>query len=240
VRIAIFDCPLGIAGDMTVGALLDAGMPFKLLKQELKKLDLTGYSLALKNVRSGAFRAAKFQVKIEKHHGHHHVALREIENKIQKSTLHSEIKKKAAAIFRKLGQAEARVHGIPIQEVHFHEVGAIDSFIDIVGTAICFHHLKIKRAYVRSIVIGRGLQQGSHGKMPIPVPGAYELLKGFWITQSDYKQEMVTPTGAAILETLCEKTLKIPKMKLETIGYGAGDRTFDGERGLLRVSLGTV
>ncbi len=247
-RIAIFDCPLGIAGDMTVGALLDAGMPFELLKQELKNLHLTGYALALKKVRSGAFRAAKFEVKIKTHRHHHHISLREIEKQIQKSKLQPAIKQKAIAIFRNLGRAEARVHGIPIQKVRFHEVGAVDSFIDIVGTAICFHYLKIEKAYVRSIVVGRGLQQGDHGEMPVPVPGAYELLKGFWIIQSDYEQEMVTPTGAAILKTLCGQA-KIPKMKLETIGYGAGDRTFDGEhgehserseRGLLRVSLGIV
>lgn len=240
MRIAIFDCPLGIAGDMTVGALLDAGMSFGLLKEEIGKLKLDGYSLGLKNIRSGVFRAKKFEVKLRPHSAHHHVSLREIENKIRVSKLHSEIKQTAIAIFRTLGRAEACVHGIPVQKVHFHEVGAVDSFIDIVGTAICFHHLKIKRAYVRSIVVGRGLQSGAHGRMPIPVPGAYELLKDFWITQADYEDEMVTPTGAAILSTLCERTEKIPKIKLEVIGCGAGDRTFDGGPGLLRVSLGIV
>ena len=240
MRIAIFDCLLGIAGDMTVGALLDAGMSFELFKKEIGKLELKGYSLSLRNIRSGAFLARKFEVKLNYHSHHHHVSLNEIVGKIRSSKLHSEIKQKAIAIFRNLGRAEARVHGIPVQKVHFHEVGAVDSFIDIVGTAICFHHLKIKKAYVRSIVVGRGLQQGDHGKMPIPVPGAYELLKGFWITQADYEDEMVTPTGAAILKTLCEKARQIPKIKLESIGYGAGDRTFDGQPGLLRVSLGIV
>ncbi len=240
MKIAIFDCPKGIAGDMTVGALLDAGMPFKVLEKEIAKLKLKGYHLALKTVRSGAFRAKKFSVQIHHHPHHHHTPLKEIEKTIHTSSLNPAIKKTAISIFKNLGRAESRVHGVGLQKIHFHEAGAIDSFVDIVGTAICFHYLKIEQAYVRSLAVGRGIQQGSHGRMPIPVPGAYELLKGFYLTQADYEQEMVTPTGAAILNTFCQKTEKIPKMKLEAIGYGAGDREFDGEKGMLRISLGKI
>jgi pyridinium-3,5-bisthiocarboxylic acid mononucleotide nickel chelatase len=252
MRIAIFDCPLGIAGDMTVGAFIDAGMPFELLERELGKLHLHGYDVFVKEAASGAFRGKKFSVHLDHHHEHgvshhhhgddkvhhHHTALKDIEKMIQSSKLHAKIKTLAIAIFRNLGKAESKVHGIPIQKIHFHEVGAMDSIIDIVSIAICFYHLKIEKAYVRNIVVGRGIQKGAHGKMPIPVPGAYELLKGFYLTQSEHGQEMVTPTGAAILQTLCEKSVKIPKAKIESIGYGLGDRKFDGEPGMVRIAIG--
>ncbi len=236
-KIAILDCSLGIAGDMTVGALLDLGVPFDFLKKEIKKLKIAGYQLSLKTVRSGAFRAKKFSVHIH-YPAHHHTSLKDIEKRIRNSRLHLSVKKTAIAIFRNLGKAEARVHGIALQKVHFHEVGAVDSIVDIVGTAICFHYLGIKKAYVRSIRVGRGVQKGDHGEMPIPVPGAYELLKGFWIEQADFAHEMVTPTGAAILATLCRKTHEIPRLKIEKIGSGAGDQILGGARGYLRVALG--
>src|SRR5205085_2738556 len=127
---------------------------------------------------------------------------------IRKSRLDAAVKKTAIQIFRNLGRAEARVHGISLQQVHFHEVGAIDSIVDIVGAAICAHALKIDKFFVRNIIVGKGVQTGDHGRMPIPVPGAYELLKGFSLQQSEHFQEMVTPTGAAILATLCEKGKK--------------------------------
>ena len=251
VKIAVFDCAMGIAGDMTIGAFIDAGMSFDILKKEIAKLKLKDYSLGVKQVRCGAFRATKFVVDIHDHghdhhheHGHgehhHHVSLKEIEKKIGTSKLHAAIKKRAITIFRNLGRAEARVHGTGIQNIHFHEVGAMDSFIDIVGVAICMHHLGIEKAYVRSLADGRGTQHGDHGEMPVPVPGAYELLKGFWLTQTDHDKEMITPTGAAILATTCERTLRIPRMKLESIGYGAGDREYAGKRGFLRISLGSA
>ena len=240
MRVAIFDCPMGIAGDMTLGAFLDAGMPFEVLKKEIAKLGLHGYKLNLREVRSGAFRAKKFSVEVFHHASHHHTPLSEIEKKIRDSKLAVPVKKRAVAIFRNLGKAEARVHGVGIQKVHFHEIGAVDSLIDIVGAAVCFDYLKIRKAYVRHIAVGRGIQKGSHGAMPIPVPGAYELLKGFFLTQALHEHEMVTPTGAAILTTCCEKTQKIPRVKIEAIGYGAGDKKFKGKPGLLRVSLASA
>lgn len=229
---------MGIAGDMTIGALLDAGMPFSILKQELKKLRLGGCDVSVKKVKSGAFRASKFCVHLKPEAKHEHTSLKEIEQRIKKSRLDSKVKKLATSMFQNLGKAEARVHGVPIGQIHFHEAGAIDSFVDVVGTAICFHHLSINKAYVRHLRVGRGVQQGDHGEMPIPVPGAYELLKGFQLEQADYEQEMVTPTGAVILATLCEKNSKIPRARIQSVGYGAGDREMDGHRGLLRVSIG--
>ncbi len=228
---------------MAVGAFLDAGMDFKVLKHELAKLNAKGWSVSLRETRSGAFRAQKFSVHIHGHsgsHGHEHVSLADIGRMILTSRLHAKVKALAIRIFRMLGRAEARVHGIPIQKVHFHEVGAIDSIVDIVSAAICVHHLGIRRAFVRSLAVGRGLQRGSHGAMPIPVPGAYELLKGFWISQADYEQEMVTPTGAAILAAVCQKGSRIPAMKTKAVGYGAGDRKFGAHAGFMRVSLGDI
>ena len=240
MRVAIFDCPTGIAGDMTLGALLDAGMRFELLEEELAKLKLAHYRLTRRTVRCGAFRATKFSVVVPPQTHHRHTSLREIEKRIASSRLHSRIKELSVKIFRNLGRAEAKVHGVSLQKIHFHEVGAVDSILDIVGTAVCFHHLGIRQAFVRNLTVGRGVYQGSHGRMPVPVPGAYELLKGFFVTQSDHCQEMVTPTGAAILASVCRKAARIPRVKLEAIGYGAGDRKFDGERGMLRISLATV
>jgi len=238
MKIAVFDCPMGIAGDMTVAACLDAGMSFELLKKELKKLNLSGYRLSSGNTKCGAFRAKKFSVQLNRHSKHPHTSLKGIEQRIRRSTLHPKIKNRSVQIFRKLGRAEARVHGIPVQKVHFHEVGAVDSIIDIVGAAICFHHLKIKKAYVRNITVGWGIQKGSHGEMPVPVPGTYELLKGYSLTQSDHGKEMITPTGAAILSTLCKPTDKIPRVKFRSIGYGAGNRKFNGLNGFVRVGIG--
>ncbi|MDP3921523.1 MAG: LarC family nickel insertion protein [Candidatus Omnitrophota bacterium] len=240
MKIAVFDCAMGIAGDMAIGALVDAGMPFRLLGSELRKLRLRGYRLGVRTVHAGAFRAKKFSVNLQHQKSHAHVCLRDIVTLIQTSALHPRIKRSAVAIFRSLARAEARVHGVSLQKIHFHEVGAVDSILDIVGVAVCFHHLEIQRAYVRRIVVGQGVHAGcAHGEMPIPVPGTYELLKGFWIDQGPYEQEMVTPTGAAILATLCCKdTEKIPRIKFDAIGYGAGDRKFKGKRGFLRVGIG--
>jgi len=184
MKSVIFDCSLGIAGDMTVGAFLDAGMPFEVLKRELAKLKLKGYSIERKKIKAGAFRSHKFSVKLSKHVKHFHTGLREIKKIIDDSKLDSKVKILAKKIFTCLGRAEARVHGIPLTRVHFHEVGAVDSIVDIVGTAICFHYFGIKKAYVRKISVGQGISGGSHGSMLVPVPGAYELLKGFKLTQS--------------------------------------------------------
>ncbi len=240
MKIAVFDCPYGIAGDMTVGAFLDAGMPFPVLKKELAKLRLKHYRLSLREEKCGAFRAKKFSVHIRNSRLKHHTLLQEIERRIRASRLHPRIKKSAIAVFRKLGRAEAAVHGIPLGRVHFHEAGAIDSFIDIVGAAICMHHLKISRAFIRNLSVGRGLHQSHHGIMPVPVPGAYQLLKGFVLSQTAHAQEMVTPTGAALLATFTRPNGRIPKMKLESVGYGAGDRSFGGTRGYVRLSIGAT
>ena len=225
---------------MTVGAFLDAGMSFPLLQKELQKLRVKNVRLSIREEKCGAFRGKKFSVHVKHHHKAHHTSLGEIESRIRKSKLHSRIKQCAIAMFRNLGQAEAKVHGTTIQKIHFHEVGAVDSLMDIVGAAICFYHLKIDKAFVRNITIGRGIHRGHHGRMPIPVPGTYELLKGFSLTQSSQDQEMITPTGATILKTLCSQNGKMPSLKLETIGYGAGDRWLGPTRGFVRVGLGTL
>lgn len=240
MNVIVFDCPMGIAGDMTVGALLHVGIPVDYLEKEIKKLKLKGYELKLRRVKCGAFAARKFDVKVLNHPTHHHTSLKKIEEIIKDSKLTSGAKNIATRIFKNLGRAEAKVHGIGLQKVHFHEVGAVDSIIDIVGTAVCFDYLQIKKAYVRTLKIGRGMQKGAHGEMPVPVPATYELLKGFSLTQTEDFGEKITPTGAAILATLCQKESKIPSIRFSAIGYGAGDRKFKGKRGFLRLAVGST
>ncbi len=236
MKALIFDCPFGIAGDMVVGSLLDAGAPFGLLRQELKKLDLKGYRLSVRHVRCGAFRARKFSVHVSKQK-RQAVGFEAIRRLIEKSSLDQPVKRRAIRTFRLLGCAEAKVHGVPLSRIHFHEVGAVDSILDIVGAAVAMHSLGIDRVYVRRLAVGYGTVQGSHGIMPVPVPGTLALLKGFRVSQSNYPLELVTPTGAAILAASCRPQDKIPSLRILSTGYGAGDRRVGAHRGFLRVSV---
>ena len=241
MKAAIFDAFSGMAGDMALGAFLDAGFDFNLLKSELKKLNVSGYSLNCVKTSRGHFNGTKFNVCIRPGHFHDHTPLSKIRELIRQSRLHPGIKKNALKIFEKLGRAEARVHGVPLEKVFFHEVGAVDSIVDIVGTAVCLHHLRIEKIFVRNLHVGRGtLKTHHHGRMALPSPAALELLKGFELHHAPIDYEMVTPTGAAILAALAEKTSDLPSMETQAVGYGAGTRDFKDRPNLLRVSWGDV
>ncbi len=241
MKTAIFDAFSGMAGDMTIGAFLDAGFDFSLLQSELKKLRLSGYSVSCEKTRRGVFSGTKFvvHIKTHAHHGHRHLS--EIRRLILKSRLHPGIKKISRRIFETLGRAEAKVHGIKPEEVSFHEVGAIDSIVDIVGAAVCVHHLGIGKIFVRNLHVGQGnVRTHHHGRMMLPSPGTLELLKGFKVQHAPIDFEMVTPTGAAILSALAEKTEDLPSVGVQAIGYGAGTMEFKDRPNLLRVTLGEI
>ncbi len=241
MKAAIFDAFSGIAGDMTIGAFLDAGFDFSLLKSELKKLHLSGFSVSHEKTRRGVFSGTKFTVHIKTHAHHGHTHLFEIRRLILKSRLHPDIKKISRWIFEVIGRAEAKVHGIKPEEVSFHEVGAIDSIVDIVGAAVCAHHLGIGKIFVRNLHVGQGnIKTHHHGRMMLPSPGTLELLKGFKLRHAPVDFEMVTPTGAAILAALAEKTEDLPSVDVQAIGYGAGTMEFKDRPNLLRVTLGEI
>lgn len=243
MKIAVFDCFSGISGDMTVGAFLNAGLPFDYLKRKLGALKVKGYSLNTRKVQRGFLTATKFDVRIQSpKHGHRHVAYRQIDQLIRSSRLEPKIKKIARDIFSNLAKAEARIHGIHPARVHFHEVGAVDSIIDIVGTAIAVQHFDISKGYVSQLVDGQTTGSSSgHHRFPVPAPASFELLKGFELTRSKQAREMITPTGAAIIATLCEPQNENPvSYELETLGYGAGDYDDPDLPNCTRISIGIL
>jgi len=221
MRIAYFDCPSGAAGDMIMGALVDAGAPFDTLRAELAKLPLGGWQLVQREVLKGAFRAVKVDVEIDAHE-HHHRSLGDILAILGRSTLDPAIKDKASRIFRRLAEAEARVHATTPEAVRFHDVGAVDAIIDVTGSVTALALLGIGEIYISALPLGGGIATGAHGKMPVPAPGTAELLRGFPVVDTGVKAELVTPTGAAILTTLARTSGRMPAMTVTSVGYGAG------------------
>ena len=225
-RLAYFDCPSGAAGDMILGALVDAGLPFETLRDELAKLELPGYSLERREVMKGAFRATKIAVDVHEPGDRgprpprrNLAAIREV---IGASALPARVKGDALRIFTRLAEAEARVHGTTVEEVHFHEVGAVDAIVDVTGACIGLHLLGIEAVHCSALPVGGGMVGGPHGRIPIPAPGTAELLRGFAVVDTGVKRELVTPTGAAILTTLAATAGAMPAMTIRSIGYGAG------------------
>lgn len=243
MKVAYLDCFAGIAGDMIVGALLDAGLSFELLQRELKKLNLDGWHIEAKQVKKHGITGTKFFVQTADNHHHdhehHHRNLNDIERIIDQSELETNIKATALNTFKRLAEAEAKVHGTSIKEIHFHEVGAVDAIIDIVGATIGFHWLGIEEVMASSLTTGRGFVNCAHGTIPIPAPATTELLKGVPYQHGEINQEMVTPTGAAVLTTICNQFGPMPEMISETIGYGCGDRELPIPN-MLRIHIGEV
>jgi len=237
---AYFDCFGGAAGDMILGALLDAGLPLASLRASLEPLGLTGYALSAEKARRGSVAGTNFQVKLEAHpaghgHGRH---LGDIFALLDQADLPERADSRARKIFRRLAEAEAHVHGIDVEAVHFHEVGAVDSIVDIAGTVIGLEHLGVDRVLCSPVPLGSGSVTCAHGVMPVPAPATAELMKDGAIAPSDFPAELCTPTAAAILTTLAEAFTTLPAMTVRAIGYGAGDRDDPGRLNLLRVFLG--
>jgi uncharacterized protein (TIGR00299 family) protein len=256
-RTLYLDCFAGASGDMLVGATLDCGLDFELLRSELLKLGVEGYELSLKRVDRSGISAVKFDVRLtgephlrelrhdhEHSHGHdpqsHHRSLSEIKRIISSSNLSEQVKGRAQTIFQRIGEAEAKIHDVPVEAVHFHEVGAIDSIVDIVGACVAFDALKIERIISSPLHVGSGMFQCAHGTYPVPGPATAELLKGVPAYSKDVEGELVTPTGAAIISTLAESYGPMPAMKIEKIGYGAGTRDYPKFPNALRAIIGEL
>ncbi len=235
MTIAYFDCFSGIAGDMILGALLDVGVDEKALKKELHKLPLTGYELKAKKIQSNHISA--IDVTIQATEDQHHRSLTDITTLINCSTLPTEVKKLSQTIFHNLGKAEAKIHNIDIEEVHFHEVGAVDSIIDIVGSVIGITLLGVDTVICSPLPLGHGFISCDHGLLPLPAPATVELLRGIPVYSVDRNQETVTPTGAAVITTLASRFGEMPPMKITNIGYGSG-KIPSHYPNLLRVYLG--
>jgi uncharacterized protein (TIGR00299 family) protein len=244
--VAYFDCFSGISGDMTLGALVDLELEPDFLKNELAKLKLDGYKISYDRTEKHGIAGTKAHVELthhtdHNHHGHHHSRnLSDIRRLIEDSDLRGDVKAKSIAVFVKLGEAEARVHGTTIDEVHFHEVGAVDSIVDIVGSVIGISALGIEKIYSSAPSLGKGFTRSAHGIIPVPAPATLELLKGIPVRQTEIESELVTPTGAAIVSTLADGFGPAPEMVVEKIGYGAGDRDLAEQPNLLRIYLGTA
>jgi uncharacterized protein (TIGR00299 family) protein len=270
-RTLYLDCFAGASGDMLLGAMLDCGLDFELLRSELQKLGVEGYELSLTRVDRSGISAAKFDVHLsgephshEHHHEHHHEhghshehhhhhehphshehhhehrGLSEIKRIISSSSLSERVKQRAQAIFQRIGDAESKIHNIPIETVHFHEVGAIDSIVDIVGCCVAFDALKIERIISSPLHVGSGAFKCAHGTYPVPGPATAELLKGIPIYSKEIEGELVTPTGAAIISTLAESYGPMPMMKIEKSGYGAGTRDYPKFPNVLRAIIGEL
>lgn len=235
MKVAYFHCFAGISGDMTLGALVDLGLPLEILQSELRKLGLGNWQLAQAKIKKKGLEGTKVKVLIEEEKKHRH--LLDIVRIIDNSALDKQVKDLSKKIFYRLAEAEAKVHGVTLEKVHFHEVGALDSIIDIIGTAIGINYLGIEKVYSSELHVGKGTITCAHGVLPVPAPATMELLAGVPIYSTEVEGELVTPTGAAILTTICKEFGPLPKFKLEKTGYGAGEKDFPVAN-LLRISIG--
>jgi uncharacterized protein (TIGR00299 family) protein len=259
MRVLYFDAFAGVGGDMTVGALLALGLDLERLRAELAALPLDGYALRAAPRMVNGIAATKFDVDIghadgDHHHGHVHQhdhghdhrhahahrSFADIRAMIDGSGLAPRVKQTALTIFTRLAEAEGHVHGMPIETVAFHEVGAVDSIVDIVGTAIGLAALDVDRVYVSPLPLGSGLVRSQHGIIPVPGPATAELLRGFPTRVGDGDSELITPTGAAIVAALARPGEAPPLLRIEAVGYGAGSRTLADRPNLLRLLLGEV
>jgi len=235
MKIAYFDCFSGISGDMISGALLDAGLKKEDLEKELSKLNLSGYRLEVKKTTKRGLTATQVKVEIEERGVER--KLRDIINGIENSKLEEEDKKQIKKIFYKIGEAEAQIHQKDIKDIHFHEVGGMDSIIDITSAVLGLRILGIKEVYSSALPLGNGFVKCAHGNIPVPAPATLEILKGIPVYSSGIKSEMVTPTGAGIISSFAKKFGEMPLMKVERIGYGSGEKDFTIPN-ILRVNIG--
>ena len=261
MKVLYFDCFAGAAGDMILGALLDAGLPFEELKRALGSLAVEGWEVSVDRVIKTGITAAKFKVHERQHvhpptlahshasfgeagsshphnHGGGHHTLEEIFAAIQRSALSESGKARAIAMFKRLGEAESAIHGIPLDKIHLHEVGALDSIIDIVGAVFAIEWFKADRIVASPINVGSGMVRTEHGVFPVPAPATVSLLKNAPVYSSGIQSELLTPTGALILTEFASAFGPIPPMTIERVGYGAGDRDLKETPNVVRVLIG--
>jgi len=240
MKIAYFDTVSGIAGDMTMAAFVSAGVPVEALSAELGKLGISGFELIARHVQRSSIAAVHVDVVVS-HDEHRHRHLKHIESIIRESSLSDGVKDQALAIYRLIAEAEASVHRTTLDRVHLHEVGALDSIVDVVGTAICLENLGIERVYSSPVRLGSGgTVKTEHGIIPTPAPATLEILKGYPTVLTRHPYELTTPTGAAIVKALSSGLLDQEVLRTEAVGYGAGTREFDDLPNFLRVVIGTL
>ena len=249
MKVLYFDCFAGAAGDMIVGALLDAGVPFEELKRALGSLAVEGWDVSVVRVVKTGITATKFRVHEHAHvhdgghghdhqHDHGHHSLDQIYAAINRSSLSDAGKARAIAMFGRLGEAESAIHGIPIDKIHLHEVGAIDSIIDIVGAVFAIEWFKADRIVVSPINVGSGMVRTEHGVFPVPAPATVTLVKNAPVYSTGIQSELLTPTGALILTEFASAYGPVPPMTIEKVGYGAGDRDLKETPNVVRVLVG--
>ncbi|HLY38353.1 MAG TPA: nickel pincer cofactor biosynthesis protein LarC [Candidatus Binatia bacterium] len=245
MKVAYLDAFSGISGDMTVGALLDLGLPLAAVRDAITQLGLEGVHVDATRIERSGIGATKFHVRIHGEHpdhGHHahdhgHRAYADIRALLERSALDARVRADALAIFARLAEAEGRVHGMPAERVEFHEVGALDAIVDVVGAALGFAHLGVDAIHASTLPLGQGRVRSAHGPLPVPAPAVVELLAGRPVRVDDGAAELVTPTGAAIVAALA-RTEPVPEMRIAAIGYGAGERTLADRPNLLRILVG--
>ncbi|MFQ5867860.1 MAG: nickel pincer cofactor biosynthesis protein LarC [bacterium] len=220
-RVAYFDCSSGISGDMFLGALIDCGADFDYIKKELKKLNLD-FKISHQRVKKGAISA--IEVIIGESGSHPLRNLKTIKKLIEKTSLPEEVKEKSLSIFTRMAEAEASVHQVDIDHVHFHEIGAVDTIVDIVGSLLGLKSLKVERIFSSPLALGKGEIETAHGKIPIPAPATMKLLEGCKVYGKEIEEELVTPTGAALITSLAEEFIDFPAMQILKVGYGAGTK----------------
>jgi len=237
MRIAYFDCFSGISGDMLVGSLIDAGLDFEELENEIKKLGLESVEIKADKIVKQNIASTKFSVLYEdqKHHRH----LQDLNAMVENASIDEDIKEKAKEVFMKIAVAEAKIHNMPLDKVHFHEIGAVDTIVDVVAALTGFRKLGIEKVFCSGLNVGSGFVTFSHGKFPVPAPATAEILKDVPVYSTDSKGELVTPTGAAIITALADGFGDMPLVKVESIGYGAGSKDFEHPN-VLRVYLGQM
>ena len=236
MKLAYFDCFSGISGDMTLGALVDAGCDVGHLRAELAHLPVPGWEISAEKVWKNGMAATYVRVKTEDQQKHR--SLSTILQILQNSQLAPVVRDRASAIFQKLGEAEARVHDVPLEKIHFHEVGAVDAIVDIAGACIGFQALGIERFACSPLNVGGGTAKMAHGVLPVPAPATANLLQGKPTYSSGVQRELVTPTGAAIVATLCDSFGPQPPMTVGAIGYGAGATDLEGQPNVVRIMIG--
>ncbi len=235
LRICYLEAFSGISGDMTVGALADAGADVERIEAGLASLN-TGADVRFEKTMRRGIAATKFKVRGGETRAHRH--LRQILQMIEQAALPDLVKEDASRVFRRLGEAEAAVHNVPLEKVHFHEVGAVDSICDIVGSCLALALLKIDRVYVSPLNVGSGTVETEHGILPVPAPATARLLQGWTVYSRGPAAELTTPTGAALACSLAARLRPLPAMKITASGYGAGDWDFTEHANVLRAIIG--
>jgi pyridinium-3,5-bisthiocarboxylic acid mononucleotide nickel chelatase len=236
MRTLYFDCFAGASGNMILGALLALGVDKEELQRQIWLLNIPDFDLVVSQVDRSGISATHVEVKVPPEHVHRH--LRDIETIIDDSKLRDSVKERAKRIFGRLAEAEAKIHGIDVQKVHFHEVGAMDAIVDVVGACIGFELLGIERFVCSKIHVGSGFAEMAHGTFPVPPPAVAELLTGFQIYSNGVEGELITPTGAAIIAELCDSYAALPEIMVECASYGAGSRKYNDFPNVLRLILG--